>query len=298
MKICPCCESPQVSLYCRVSGGRIEQGRQFDYLQCRICGSVFLSPETLPESDLYTKEYFSTGAGNTFHQWAEGCWCGFLQRLKFRRTPKFPQNAKILDVGFGDGGWMEFLRERDFEVHGLDPSKEACAAARRRGLVNISSGTLENHPFPLAGFDAITANHCLEHCDSPARFIRHAAILLKPGGWLGIVIPNISSWEARRARGQWYHLDPPYHLCLPMPQILKEIMETAGLCEIQSRCPVFDCCQSLFYSALKKSGSPLFLVPPMLPLLVPINMVLSCCQRAGVIEFWGRRPPVHEKAIG
>jgi SAM-dependent methyltransferase len=182
---------------------------------------------------------------------------------------------------------MEFLAARGFDAHGLDPSEEACSAARRRGLQNIHQGTLGKHDLPTASFDAITAIHCMEHDPNPRAFVAGATHLLKPGGWLGITIPNIASWEARHARGEWFHLDPPYHLCLPSPRAVRETFAVSGLNDLRVRCPSFDYCQSLLYATGWRRDLPLPLTAAVLPFAAAFNLALALDRQAGTIEYWG-----------
>jgi len=251
------------------------------------CGSVFLSPQTPQPSGIYDAGYFVGRKGLLTR--LENGWVDFGFRLRLRRAPQLAPGTKILDVGCGNGAWLAFLAGRGFEVHGLDPSEEAVAACRARGLRHVVQGDLRSHPLPTASFDVVTAIHCLEHDADPVGFLRGAAALVRPGGWLGLAIPNIASWEARRARGLWYHLDPPYHLCLPPPAAMRQMMSATGLTRIRASCPVLDCCQSLFYALKKKPRAPLWQTLTAMPWVIGANSLLAWKKNAATIEFWGRR---------
>ena len=286
LETCPVCNSSRHRPFATVCGHSAADHQSFRYLECAACGSVFLSRTTPQPDGIYHANYFLGRKGSLAR--LETAWTAIGFRLRLRRAPSIPMGAKILDVGCGNGAWMEFLAARGFDAHGLDPSEEACSAARRRGLQNIHQGTLEKHGLPEASFDAITAVHCMEHDPDPRAFVAGAVRLLKPGGWLGVTIPNIASWEARRARGEWFHLDPPYHLCLPSPRAVSKIFAASGLNDLRARCPSFDYCQSLLYATGWRRDLPLPLTAVVLPFAAAFNLALALGRQAGTIEYWGR----------
>jgi len=53
--------------------------------------------------------------------------------------------------------------------------------------------------------------------------------LLKPNGILYISFPNIESWQAKRFKGNWLHLDPPRHLHFPSIGSLTHFLRTNKL---------------------------------------------------------------------
>lgn len=204
--------------------------------------------------------------------------------------PAMPTGARLLEIGFGVGAWMEHLQFHGWNVHGLDPSAEACDAARRRGLAHVTRGTLENHDLPMGGFDVVMAVHCMEHDRNPRAFLSRASSLVAPGGWLGITIPDVTSWEARRAGPAWFHLDPPYHLCMPSPDWVVRRLCEAGLGSIRVKRPAADYCQALLYAATGRPKLPAWMVMAALPFSLAANAMMSVLGRSGVVEIWARRP--------
>ena len=65
----------------------------------------------------------------------------------------------ILDVGCGDGSVANMLRERKYEVIGLDLSLEAL----RHVEVTATRGSCESLPFDTGSFDLVLAAELLEH---------------------------------------------------------------------------------------------------------------------------------------
>jgi RimJ/RimL family protein N-acetyltransferase/SAM-dependent methyltransferase len=97
---------------------------------------------------------------------------------------------RVLDIGCGQGELLRWLVEHDFEADGIEPSDDAAALARERGL-NARTATLEellaDPPRPYAA--ALLLN-VLEHVPHPEEMLRGISDLLEPGGLLYIRVPN------------------------------------------------------------------------------------------------------------
>jgi SAM-dependent methyltransferase len=99
---------------------------------------------------------------------------------------------KVLDVGCGQGEALQWLTEQGFEPHGIEPSDEAAALARERGL-DARTATLEDiltEAGPPPTFDAVLLLNVLEHVPDAPAMLRGINRLLKPGGLLYVRVPN------------------------------------------------------------------------------------------------------------
>jgi ubiquinone/menaquinone biosynthesis C-methylase UbiE len=108
----------------------------------------------------------------------------------------------ILEVGCGEGLRLSWLaKELGAQVHGIEPSAKAVAAAQARG-VDVKRGTADSLPFDDAHFDILLFGFCLYLCD-PEDMFRVAAEadrVLKAPSWL-VVHDFFASAHTRR----------PYH---------------------------------------------------------------------------------------
>jgi SAM-dependent methyltransferase len=94
--------------------------------------------------------------------------------------------ARILEIGCGDGARLEWLREnRGFVCSGLDPSGQAIAIAKARGI-DAHVGTADRLPFDRHAFDVVIFGFCLYLCDREDLFLiaSEADRLLADPGWL------------------------------------------------------------------------------------------------------------------
>ena len=100
-----------------------------------------------------------------------------------RGLRKVLPGARLLDVGCGNGAFLDFARRAGWKVTGVDPDPLAVDAARKKGL-DVQLGGVE----VLVGFEntfvGITLGHVVEHLHDPLYTLQTCYRLLKPGGWL------------------------------------------------------------------------------------------------------------------
>ena len=94
---------------------------------------------------------------------------------------------KVLDLGCAGGFMSEALAERGALVTGIDPAKEAVAAARAHAAQTGSSiqydvGAGEAMPYPDQSFDAVVCVDVLEHVADLRQVIREISRVLIPNG--------------------------------------------------------------------------------------------------------------------
>jgi SAM-dependent methyltransferase len=79
--------------------------------------------------------------------------------------------------------------------------------------LDLISGDIYSPSLPEGHFDVITLWHVLEHLPDPGCIIRRLILLLKPGGWLLVSLPNFGSIQAQIFKHNWYPFDDvPRHL--------------------------------------------------------------------------------------
>ena len=136
------------------------------------------------------------------------------------------QSGRLLDIGCGNGKWLEFMQNLGWLVEGIDSDRFAVDIAKNKGLP-VHFGTLETQNYSDNHFDAITMNHVIEHVHQPFRLLLECKRVLKPAGSLVVVTPNGESWGHSLFRSAWLHLDPPRHLYVFSPRSLLRIAEKA-----------------------------------------------------------------------
>ncbi len=136
--------------------------------------------------------------------------------------------GRLLDVGCGDGQIVEFMQRLGWQAEGVDFDPPAVEIAKGKGL-RVHVGTLPAQAYVENSFDAIVLSHFIEHVPDPAALLCECRRILRPGGRLIILTPNVSSWGHRKFGRAWFALDPPRHLHLFTPVALRALVERSGL---------------------------------------------------------------------
>ena len=76
-----------------------------------------------------------------------------------------------------------------WRVHGVEPDERSAENARRSSGARIDA-EFDEGLYPPAHFDVITLNHALEHIADPVTLLARCFRLCRPGGLLGIAVPN------------------------------------------------------------------------------------------------------------
>jgi 2-polyprenyl-3-methyl-5-hydroxy-6-metoxy-1,4-benzoquinol methylase len=141
--------------------------------------------------------------------------------------PAPAQPSRLLDVGCGAGVALKRMLDMGWEARGQEIDPKAVQAAEARG-VRVDLGTLNEQKYPAAHFDAVHMAHVIEHVHDPAGLLRESYRVLKPGGVLVVLTPNVESWGHARFGKCWLNLDPPRHLVLFSRKTLGKLAEREG----------------------------------------------------------------------
>jgi SAM-dependent methyltransferase len=141
--------------------------------------------------------------------------------------------GRLLDVGCGRGDLGSWFVQRGWSVVGVEPSPQACAIARIRG-VDARAGTLADTPLEPAAYDAVVFRQSLEHVSDPVGDLRRARESLRAGGVAIVSVPNFGCWQSRRFAGSWFHLDLPRHRFHFNAHALRLMLTQAGFRRVET----------------------------------------------------------------
>ncbi len=232
----------------------------FPVARCRSCGLVRLAvrpaPATLPA--YYPEDYYPyrsrparpgprervvhgalwAARGYPWPRQAElpgpkAAWALLLAPLasRLRRFPRFVAGGRVLDLGCGDGAFLDYLHRCGWRTVGVDIVPAAVEAARAAGH-EAYEGSIPGVELEPGSFDAASVWHTLEHVPRPDETLRALFRLLRPGGELRVGVPNVGGWLARRSGADWVHLDAPRHFFHFTPLTLRRFLLEAGFREI------------------------------------------------------------------
>lgn len=179
--LCPVCRSA----LCEI----VEHAEPpYRVVRCSDCGLAYVDP--VPDvgelSRHYNQDYYaewiSSQREKREHMWA--------RRLKGIESMAYKGN--ILDVGCGEGSFLELAKRNGWRVHGTDVSVYATEFTSKRLGQNVFCGEVWDSGFNEQSFDVITLWHVLEHTTSPMRTLQAVRKVLKPGGLLVLAVPNLN----------------------------------------------------------------------------------------------------------
>lgn len=107
-------------------------------------------------------------------------------------------NAKVLDVGCGDGQkTVKFKGAVGCQkITGIDGLAGRLMASQKRGVDETLTVDLEKKwPLKGSGFDVVISNQVIEHISDIDNFIQEIYRILKPGGYAVISTENLASWH-------------------------------------------------------------------------------------------------------
>lgn len=234
--------------------------------KCRLCGLVFLDPRpTLEDIGKAYSTYYTHAAKQRpsdftarLRRYVRG---GFLatklgydngvstlQRIVGSLAYLHPEEremilstvmylpaerrGRVLDVGSGNGEMLKDLRRFGWEAHGVDFDEKAVKSARQNYGLDVRLGTLEEQGYPENAFDAVIVSHVIEHVHDPVALLDECRRILRPGGVLVVITPNVASLAHRRYRTSWSSLHPPRHLALFTRHTLTRTAQKAGFSEV------------------------------------------------------------------
>lgn len=152
---------------------------------------------------------------------------GFVDRL--------PERAGALDIGAGDGAFLERLLSLGFTgVAGVEPSEAPIAAASDAARPLLKRGVFAAADFQEGAFSLVTSFQTLEHVHDPLGVCRGARRLLKEGGAIFFICHDRRAFSARLL-GLKSPIFDIEHLQLFSPASARALLERAGFDEIEVR---------------------------------------------------------------
>ena len=102
---------------------------------------------------------------------------------------RYPPGGEIVDVGGGNGHVSAAIKRAGFLPVLVEPSAQATAHARARGIETVICSTLDDAGFRDHSLPAVGAFDVLEHIENDVRFAASIHRLLVPSGRLYLTVP-------------------------------------------------------------------------------------------------------------
>lgn len=138
------------------------------------------------------------------------------------------QAGRVLDIGCGDGFFLDAMRVRGWSVLGTDVEDDVVWHAREQLGIEASVLDLERDALPEGPFEAVTLWGVAQLLYRPQLALEKVAAVLADDGILAIGVSNIDSTGARLFGARWRGLGLPRHLSHFTPGTLTRLLEWSG----------------------------------------------------------------------
>jgi 2-polyprenyl-3-methyl-5-hydroxy-6-metoxy-1,4-benzoquinol methylase len=202
------------------------------YVRCGRCGLVYIDPQPTDAelSEIYGEHYYDA--------WGSGVAAEHVATLK-RRTFALMlarmarrsgvSRGKLLDLGCATGFLLDVARDQGYEPFGIELNPYSAKQAQGRfGADHVHCGTTDDHPFAQGSFDVVVMSDLLEHVRSPRKLLDQTRALLRPGGVVVVVAPNVGGLSSKVLRQGWTDYKRE-HLFYFDKRTLAEALAKAGM---------------------------------------------------------------------
>ncbi len=103
-----------------------------------------------------------------------------------------PPGASVIECGSNDGSFLQCLKDAGYKAIGVDPAKDAYASAKAKGLNVICGSLTADTAKALGTFDLFVSRQNLEHIEDLQDMAKAIRLLVKPGGYALIEVPDFT----------------------------------------------------------------------------------------------------------
>ncbi len=164
-------------------------------------------------------------------KWKEGGYFAeeeLVQKIVAMVLSESSAKSRVLDVGCGDGRFINYLRQTDLRSVGIEFSIEAAKKTQRRGLsICLADGHIL--PFGDETFDIITCIEVLEHIIDYMDVLTEMKRVCTNRGKMVIVVPNFMRLNNRYMMVVGHYPDYSEHVHHFTFSRLKQVLEQSGL---------------------------------------------------------------------
>ncbi len=160
--------------------------------------------EEIADDDIHSEMYCSS---NPLIRWL------FEKRLNIiYNIIKTKKHSKLLDMGCGDGFFLEKIKDLELKKYGIDISEKRIKRASKKSNAKLLQCPAEKTPFENNFFDIVVCTDVLEHVQDSTQVINEIKRIVKKNGIIFISFPNEKLWMFCRAILLRFPIKIPDHL--------------------------------------------------------------------------------------
>lgn len=198
----------------------LDRYRKDFLVQCGNCDFVFSNkiPTQQQLLDYYGKypiaESLSAITAKRYDEWLETF-------ESFRKT------NNILDVGCGDGYFLQSAKAKGWNVFGTEFTSRQVENCKSKGIT-MHSGVLDVTNYEPEFFDVIVSIEVIEHINNPNDELKKFNTLCRKGGAVYVTTPNFNALSRNYLKDKWNILAYPEHLSYYTKKTLSFVFERNG----------------------------------------------------------------------
>ncbi|MBF0422547.1 MAG: class I SAM-dependent methyltransferase [Magnetococcales bacterium] len=271
------------------SSRKLPEFMHFRLTRCLICDVVFANPA--PPIDWLMHHYQEAAfASSGESMLAARSYAALVAPL----IPSLPSTTGALDIGAGDGAFLQQLLHLGFtRVRGVEPSQAPILMADPGIRPLLEHGMFTGREVDPESLSLVTCFQTLEHVVQPLDLCRKVADLLQPGGTFLVAVHNYRAWPARLlgTRSPIYDIQ---HLQLYSPSAIRSLLERVGLQRIHVT-PLCNRYPLSYWLRLMPLGKPIkHTLTSLLDRIGWSNRQLSLCP-GNLVAFGFKHDPIQTK---
>ena len=238
---CPLCDSTKTSKIISKANFDLKKFNKFSFASrklpeymhfrlflCLECDLIYASPVLAP--GILIKEYKEANfTSRKESYYASQTYGNFLPEIQ----EKLPDLVGVIDIGAGDGTFLEELISRGFsDVTGVEPCQASISSAKEEIRRIMKNNIFDPKDFRNTKFSLITCFQTLEHVYDPLQMCRNIFNMLKEGGAVLFACHNYRSL-ANKMLGLKSPIMDIEHLQLVSPRSLMVLLKKAGFTNIK-----------------------------------------------------------------
>lgn len=236
-KVCPACFKNKNKIFFK-SVNKDNSIKNFNYLKCSNCKSIFLSKENLSDEKLnnYHKHYWYKENQFSFEpkQSSEKNIISFCQTYKNLNLKK---NSIVLDVGCGDGSFLIALERMKFKkLYGFDTDNKVLRKIKNRNINTFESNFsnfYNNKMIFNRKFDYIFLHDVLEHSFNPRELLLNIKKVMKKKSTIFIKIPSGECLQLEMLKEYNWTSFAPFHRTLFSKKGIGVLLKKMGFNKIE-----------------------------------------------------------------
>ncbi len=137
----------------------------------------------MSKQEYYRREYQRLNPG-----WQES-----MELYRDLISSSISSKTKVLDVGCGHGDFLKSVYKKTAHTYGVDPDKQALA--KNKFIKHKVVAEAQKLPFADNFFDLVVSAWVLEHLTDPQKAFSEIFRVLKPGGKVIFLTPNLWNYN-------------------------------------------------------------------------------------------------------